>query len=246
MGIVNQVETSIQDILYRVVHWTPRLAAAVLIVLAGWLFARLLRIAARKVLRLVNFQVLAQRAGLDGLLSQGGIEIDTIDLLGFLTYWLVMITALVIAGDALGLTDMTRLLASVALFVPRVIIAVLILTLGLYFARFIGQALAVYGHNIGLEDSDLLGRFAQYGVAIFVGLFALAEMNLARDVIRDAFLIVLSGITLALALAFGLGGQRWAAGILERQWPRRDLPAWDARGGKAMDPDELPGTDNRS
>jgi len=27
---------------------------------------------------------------------------------------------------------------------------------------------------------------------------------------------------LALALAFGLGGQRWAAALLERWWPKPD------------------------
>ncbi|MHB1567423.1 MAG: mechanosensitive ion channel family protein [Acidiferrobacter sp.] len=242
MGIVSQVEASAQDVLYRVAHWAPRLAAALLIVIAGWLFARVLRVAARKGLRLINFQVLAQRAGLDALLSQGGIEVDTVAVLAFLIYWLAIIATLVIACDALGLPYVTNLLAVAALFVPRIIVAVLILALGLYFARFVGQALTVYMHNIGLEDGEILGRFAQYGIAIFVGLFALAEMDVARSIIRDAFLIVLSGIMLAFALAFGLGGRRWAAGILERQWPRRDSAALGSRGNKTMNSEGQPGS----
>jgi hypothetical protein len=41
------------------------------------------------------------------------------------------------------------------------------------------------------------------------------------EIIRYTFLIVLGGVVLALALAFGIGGQRWAAELLERWWPRR-------------------------
>jgi hypothetical protein len=33
-------------------------------------------------------------------------------------------------------------------------------------------------------------------------------------------LILLAGVVLALALAFGLGGRDWAAAVLERWWPR--------------------------
>ena len=51
-------------------------------------------------------------------------------------------------------------------------------------------------------------------------LIALDQMQIAGDIVRMSFLIVLAGIVLALALAFGLGGQGWAAELLERWWPR--------------------------
>ncbi len=37
---------------------------------------------------------------------------------------------------------------------------------------------------------------------------------------RQTFLIILTGVVLAIALAFGLGGRDWAAGMLEHWWPR--------------------------
>ena len=39
------------------------------------------------------------------------------------------------------------------------------------------------------------------------------------EIVRETFLIVLAGVVLGLALAFGLGGQRKAAELLERWWP---------------------------
>jgi hypothetical protein len=46
-------------------------------------------------------------------------------------------------------------------------------------------------------------------------------MDIGGNIIRVSFLIILAGVVLALALAFGLGGRRWAAALLERWWPRR-------------------------
>jgi hypothetical protein len=78
-----------------------------------------------------------------------------------------------------------------------------------------------YCRNVGIQDGDILGRLAQYAILAFVVLIALEQMQVGGDIVRHAFLIVLAGLVLALALAFGIGGQGWAAEILERWWPRR-------------------------
>jgi len=61
---------------------------------------------------------------------------------------------------------------------------------------------------------------AQYALIAFVVLIALDQMNVGGDIVRQSFLILLAGVVFALALAFGIGGKDWAAGLLERWWPR--------------------------
>ncbi len=104
---------------------------------------------------------------------------------------------------------------------PKLIVALLILVLGAYFARFVGGAVHMYCKNEGLQDAALLGKIAQYAIVTFVVLIALDQANVGGAIIRQSFLIILAGIVLALALAFGLGGQRWAADLLERWWPKQ-------------------------
>jgi len=50
-----------------------------------------------KALRAVNFHVLTERSGLDGFLRQGGGSTDTAAVLGWLVFWLAILTALMIA-----------------------------------------------------------------------------------------------------------------------------------------------------
>jgi hypothetical protein len=206
----------------------PRLLVALVVLIAGWLIAKAVRFAIVKGLRAVNFHVVTERAGLDAFLHNGGIESDTTDLLGMLVYWLVILGALVVGFNTIGLAYVTDLLGRIILFVPKVMVALLILAFGAYFARFIGNAITAYCRNVHLQDAELLGRLAQYAIVTFVVLIALDQVNIGGDIVRQSFLIVLAGLVFALALAFGLGGKEWAAELLEwaaelldRWWPRR-------------------------
>ena len=215
----------IRAFLRQIGDFLPRLALAGLVLVGGWLLAKAARFAVVKGLRALNLNVITERSGMDGFLRQGGLESDTADLLGWLVYWLVILAALVIAFNGLGLTYITDLLGKVVLFVPKVIVALLILAFGAYFAAFVGATLAAYCRDAGIRDAELLGRLARSAVVIFVVLIALDQVNVGGDIIRQSFLILLAGLVFALALAFGLGGREWAARMLERWWPESERKA---------------------
>jgi hypothetical protein len=207
-------------VLVQIGAFLPRLLVAVLVVIGGWLLAKVARFAVTRGLRAINFNVLTERAGLDGFLRQGGLEADTTAIFGVLVYWLVILAALLIAFNGLGLTYATDLLARVVWFVPNVFVALLVLAFGSYFARFIGDTVNTYCRNIQLQDAGFLGKAAQYAIMIFVILIALDHIKIGGDIVRESFLVILAGIVFALALAFGIGGKDWAAERIERWWPR--------------------------
>jgi hypothetical protein len=202
----------------------PRLALALIVVVAGWALAKLVRFTLVKALRAINFNVLTERAGTDRFLSQGGVEVDTVEIFGLIFYWAVILLALVVAFNSLGLSYITDLLMRAVLFVPRLLVALLILVFGAYFGRFMGNTVTAWCRSAGIQDGDLLGALTHYAIVVFVVLIVLDQMQVGGDIIRQSFLILLAGVVFALALAFGLGGRRWAAGLLERWWPRDRQP----------------------
>ncbi|MGH8680694.1 MAG: mechanosensitive ion channel family protein [Burkholderiales bacterium] len=221
MNKLDMLLEPVRAFLVQLGAFLPRLALAVVVLIAGWLLAKVAKFAVVKGLRAINFNVLTERAGMDGFLQQGGIRSDTTAILGLIVYWLVILAALIIGSNSLGLTQVTDLLRDVVLFLPKVIVALLILAFGAYFARFIANAVITYCRNIGLQDADLLARLAQYAIIAFVVLIALDQLDVGGRIIHQSFLIILAGVVLALALAFGLGGRDWAATLLERWWPKR-------------------------
>ena len=211
----------VRAFLLQIAGFLPKLALAIGVLIAGWLLAKFARFAIVKGLRAINFNVLTERAGMDGFLHHGGIKTDTTGILGLLIYWLVILAALIIGFNSMGLTYITGLLGQVVLFVPKVIVALLILAFGAYFARFIGNAVITYCRNVSIQDADVLGKLAQYAMMTFVVLIALDQVNVGGDIVRQSFLIILAGAVFAFALAFGLGGKAAAAELIERWWPRQ-------------------------
>jgi hypothetical protein len=223
---VNMLLESIRESLRQIGAFLPRLLLAIVILIIGWLVAKAVRFAIVKALRTINFNVVTEKAGIDHFLKQGGADIDTVRVLGSLSYWLVILAALMIASNSLDLAYVTDLIGRIVLFVPKVMVAVVILVFGVYFARFVGAALTTYLRNIGVGEAGLVGRLALYAIVVFVIMIALDQMGLG-DIIRQAFLIIVAAIALGLALAFGLGGQKRAGELIER-WSRQgngDEPA---------------------
>ena len=221
MDNVNVLLEPIRGSLYQIGAFLPRVLLAIAILIAGWLVAKAVRFALVKGLRAVNFNVITEKAGIDGFLRQGGGTLDTVHLLGALAYWLVILAALMIAFNSLDLAYVTDLIGRIVLFVPRVMVAVVILVFGAYFARFVSAALTAYLQNVGVREARLLGRLSLYAIMVFVVLIALDQVGLG-EILRQTFLIVVGALALAFALAFGIGGQRRAGELIERWTRTRD------------------------
>jgi hypothetical protein len=197
-------------------HFAPRLILAIIVLVAGWLLAKVLRSAMVRALHLMKFNTLTEHSGINQFLSQGGVKHTAEGLIGLLMYWVVILITLLIASNVLGLSVVSELFSDMLQFVPKVIAAVLILTIGLYFARFVSDILLAYAHNVGFEDAPLIARVARYAIVAFVVVIALGQLQIRTAILEEAFLILFGGVVLAFALAFGLGGRDFAATQLEK------------------------------
>jgi hypothetical protein len=186
MDLNTQLEP-IRDIARRVYDYLPNVAMALGWIVLFLVLARITRFAVRRGLRAINVHVVTERAGLDGFLKRGGIDSDTIDIFALIVYWLLIIVGLLLAFDVLGLTTVRDLLLRVVHYVPSLAAALLILTLGAYFAMFVGNTIAAYVRSIGTRDAELLGSLAQYVVIAFVVLMALEQLGIGGEIIKHSF-----------------------------------------------------------
>jgi hypothetical protein len=207
---------SVRTFMMKLGEFLPKLIGAVLILLIGWLIAKLLQYIVVRGLKAVRFNVLTETAGLDDFLKKGGVRKNTIEVLGLLVYWLVILVTLLATFNSLGLTVVSELFSRVTQFVPTVRVAVLILTIGLYVARFVSDSVTAYTRNVGMQDAEMVGRLTHYAIAVFVVVVALGQMEIAPGILYPAFLILFGGFVFALSLAFGLGGQAWASDQIEK------------------------------
>ena len=146
---------------------------------------------------------------------------DTTTLFGLFAYWLAILAALMIAFSTLGLTHVTDLLRQMVLFAPKLLVAMLAVVFGSYFARFVGSAVIPIAWKRGFRMPISWASSPSISSWCSSIMIALSQVEIGGDIVQRTFLVILGGIVLALALAFGLGGKDWAAALLERWWPRQ-------------------------
>ena len=210
----------LRGFLQEIGNFLPRLGIALVVVVLGWLLAKAVRFSVVKALRALNFHILTERAGIDGFLKQGGTDKDTVEWIGMIGYAFVLLASLIVAFNSMGLTQVTDLLGKVLLFVPRLMVALMLVVFGGYFARFVANAVQRYFRSAGISDADILARIVRYAMMTFVVLLAVDHLDIGGGLIQQTFLILLGGVVFALALAFGLGARGRAAELLERWFPR--------------------------
>jgi hypothetical protein len=216
---MDQVSIVLEPVKYftsQIAYFLPRLLLAAVVLVAGWLIAKLLYSGSVRALNMVNINALTEKAGINRFLVQGGIKRTPVEIIGVMMYWVVILVTLLVASNVLGLAVVSDLFSDMLQFIPKVIVAVLILTIGLYFARFISDIVYAYGVNIGFEDAEMIGRITRYAIVAFVIVIALGQVNIGNAILVPAFLILFGGVVLAFALAFGLGGREWAASQLAK------------------------------
>ena len=194
----------------------PKLIGAAIILIVGWIVAKIVRTLSVKFLKLIRFNVVTEKARVDQFLADGGVKRSAIEIIGSLFYWLIMLIVILTAFNSLGLTAASALFNQVFLFIPNIIVAVLVLILGLFLANLLSVAVVTYLKNIEIENAETIGKLINYAIIIFVISISLTQLNIGTELISSAFLLVFGALCLAMALAFGIGGKEWAAGVINK------------------------------
>ncbi len=189
----------------------PKLMAALILFLLGWFLARLAKSGVEHLLRLVHFDKLAERSGLEALAKSGGVHLSLTGMISEVAYWLLLLVVAVSISNSLGLPAVADLLNRVVLYLPNVLVAIVVLVVGTLLARLVNRLLFAWLHGIRAPGALMVSTGAEYAIQVFAFFLALVQLDIGTQLITVAFAIAFGGLVLALALAFGLGGRDWAA-----------------------------------
>ena len=215
MQIQEIIRDSVAAFLEGVGDFLPNILAAILILIIGWLIARVFRGAVRRGLQLIKFPTIAEKAGIDGFLQTGGVKQSSTDLVAVLVYWLVMLMVLLTTVNALRLEVASQLLNEILLYIPNIIVAVIVLVVGLYAANFVAGLVRTAAANAGIAEAEVLAVVARYALIIFTFAIALDQLRIGEDIVANGFLILFGAACLAGALAVGLGSREVVARYME-------------------------------
>ena len=206
---------SLNQFWLQLVNFVPKLFAVLVILFFGWLIAKLVRSAVKRVLELTHFDQFAQKSGLEAFMNSGNVRLTLSGIISQVMYWLVIILFVITGANALELSAIANLLQQLAAYLPHIIVAILVVVFGTLLARFVNRLVFAWLHGIKFEHALGVSTSAEYGIQLLAIFVALEQLGIGMQLIYSLFVIVFGAVFLALAIAFGFGGKDWAAKVID-------------------------------
>jgi hypothetical protein len=195
-----------------IIGYGPAIVAFLVIILFGLIFARQLE---RWVDGMLSKVVPGRGAAPGGPERRTRPRIDPMQAVAKLAFWLVMLMVVLLASAALGLESIGEMFRIMLGYIPAITAGIVIVIVGVIVGEFIRSLIAA--SSGGTEGAGVIAKLAKAGIILIAVFMAVSQLGVAADIVSDAFILILGGISLAFGLAFGLGN-RDLAGEITRRW----------------------------
>ena len=197
----------------------PNILGAIALLIGGWILARILRFAC---VRLIGgLDGLLRRHGMERLLIRIGLARPASELIGSILYWLVLLVFFTAATEILGLPVVATWLGGVSTYLPRILVAILMLLGGFLAGSLARDAVASAAAAAGIAYSVLLGRVVYAAIVLVAVVTGIDQIGIESRFLTMTIAIVIGSLVGAAALAFGLGARTAVSNIIASHYLRQ-------------------------
>jgi len=198
--LVTQTGLGLQGALVNIwnefVRVVPGLIAAVIVLIVGWIIAKILKEVTIRLLQKTKIDHYLEDRGLSD--SVGGVEVSVI--VGSLIKWYVLILFLAQAVAFIEMAVLRRFAEVLVFYVPLVLGAAVILIIGLILARYVKNLILATGHTFRKTASIIAELIIVYVAAVM----ALQTMGFNVTILLDAFRIAFAALAITVAIVLGI------------------------------------------
>jgi hypothetical protein len=199
-----------------VANFLPGLLALLVILLFTIAFAAVVRVALRRFLRGIEFDLRVVRWGFPDL-AEWSPRRSPSSLLIRIVSWTILILGLLAGINALDAALPSLLVVRLFAYIPNVIAAFIVLAVGTFAARFLARSVLISAVNMKIQSARLISLGVKWMVLVLAGAMALQHLGIGGNIVTISFGILFGGIVLALALAVGLGSKD----MVSRSWEQQ-------------------------
>lgn len=224
--IITAIRSALVDSVNNIIQYIPQLIIGLVIVLIGWIIARIVRFLLTRFLGGVKFDDVVKGLGFAEGLER--IKQTPTAIVGSVVFWTLFLNFLLFALEAVQLGRALKPLRDLINSIPLFIAATTIMIIGIVIARFVGKIISTGLESAGMTDiNGTIGNLVQYVIMIMVGIVAVQLIGLDVGVMTDLLLALVIVLTAGIALAFGLGGRDITRNILAGYYAREMFKVGD-------------------
>lgn len=195
------------------IEYLPHFVAALLLLVAGWLVARLMRHLSIRLAGGLN-NVLAGIGRWSGSRRRLALTPGARTLIGNVVFWIVVLLFVAIAARVARLELFTIWLDRILAWLPTLLAGGLIVLAGYFVSTLVRDLVTATLESAGSGQSELFGRVAQSAIFLAAMVIGLDQVGIDITFLTTLFAIVVGGLLFAMALAFGLGARDLVANLI--------------------------------
>ena len=204
-------------------EFVPRILIALLVLLLGFILARLVASGITRLLQLVGFDRLVSRTAFQVLMERSGTKKPISAILGTIGFWLILSLFLLFASESLRLPLISEALTSLFHYLPRVGIAIIILVLGLIAANFVRELIIMACSSAGITQGRIVAQAFYVAAILLVVVTSINQLGINTALLDNAIILIIAGLIGGSALSFGLGARSAVANLIAAHYLRSVL-----------------------
>lgn len=189
----------------------PQLGGALVLLLIGLLVARLIGSLVRRALARARLDDLAHRWRVDETLGRAGLKTSLSGLCGAVVRIVLSVVVVFASLTLLGLEPLSQSLNEAVLFLPRLIVALVLVLAGLVLSGLVRERVDRLTYQMDFPVP--LGQLAQIATLAIFAIMAAAQIGVSAGVLVIVLAILLAAVAATFAIAFGLGGREVARAL---------------------------------
>ncbi len=218
--VIATAQEAVGGMATKFAEFIPTLLGALLILIIGWIIAKMVKWAILRVLKAVRFDTLIEKTHVDEYLAKGGITTKVSGIIASLFYWSIMLSVLLLFFNNLGLEAVSDLINQIVAYLPKIFVGIILLIVGVYIANFVESLVVTPLRNMDFKGADLVGKGVKFFILFTVISMVLSTLGIGGDIIPNLFTTfttaLIGGAGLGAAIAIGLGGKDKAAELIQR------------------------------
>jgi Conserved TM helix/Mechanosensitive ion channel len=191
----------------------PGIISGIIILLLGWLVAKLLRAVVKGVAERSGLDGMVERSGFSKILGKVGISKVSAFVSGLVyTFaWLIFIVA---AAEAMGLSAVTNAISAFFAYMPTLFTALGIFLVGLWGGELVKKAVTTMMESVGLSGGKVLASVLYGIIVLFATITALNVAGVDTTLITSNIIVIMGGILIAFCIAYGFAARDILTNIL--------------------------------
>lgn len=203
------------NILTNVLSYLPTIIAALIVFVIGVVLSKWAKGLTVGVLETLRLSTLVKKSGIDPFLKKAEVRVKAEEFVGGFVKWVVVLIFFITSVNILGLTTVSLVLNNILNYIPNVVSAILVLTVGVLLAGLVESLVKGALAQVDLKTSRLLGKISSYLVVIFAVLTAINELRVAQTLVNTLFIGFVATLAIGFGLAIGLGAKDLVSEVLK-------------------------------